>query len=403
MIKELEIEGFKSFGSPSRPVPLGPLNFIVGANSAGKSNLIGALRFLKDCVLQNVEFAVNELGGTVEVRNKIQRQRAIEKPLRIRLIVELPPEPERANAPPEVFYDWHFNYEVAIDVRRDDGSPIILSERLEGSYASENRSFHFSLDRDTETVRFEDPTASATTREQVRNIPSQDASRLALGVGFFSLPMVLLRSYIQEWHFFNINPFAARLPYKEVPDASLGPAGENLAVVLKQIEQNKKALALIHATLRSAVPGFKGIKTSRLPIEGKRAFQVLEDRIRTAVNPEAASDGTIRLLALAVITGWISRTATLVTMEEPENGVHPHLAEQIVNLLRDCASRTQVLVTTHEPDFLDHLSPEQVLLVDKINGITAVKPASSVQEIEQFRRTFSLGELWEQGVLGGTP
>ena len=54
MITELSIEGFKSFGSPAETIELGPLNFVVGANASGKSNLLGALRFLQNAVAHDV-------------------------------------------------------------------------------------------------------------------------------------------------------------------------------------------------------------------------------------------------------------------------------------------------------------------------------------------------------------
>ena len=404
MIKLIEIEGFKSFGSPAQATPLDRLNFIVGANAAGKSNLIGALRFLKDAVLQNVEYAVNELGGAAEVRNKMPRQRSVEKPLRIKIVVDLDFDIEASHAMDETLR-WHFEYELTLDLRRHaEEVPIILCEELTGSYASKDGERRFHLRRDTDTVQLEDPTVAEVSRNRILSIPSQDAARLALGVGFFSLPIVVLRSYIENWQFFNISPWAARLPYKEGPDAMLGPSGENLAVVLKQIEKaGKRELEAVVSALRTAVPGFRGIRTSRLPVEGKQAFQVLEDRIRTAVNPSAASDGTIRLLALAVITAWVSRSASLIAIEEPENGIHPHLAEQLVDLLRQSAARTQVLVTTHEPDFLDYLVPGEVLLVDKIDGLTKLHHATDIEQIEVYRRTFRLGELWVQGSLGGVP
>src|SRR5579864_4679900 len=82
-IREIRIEGFKSFGTPAEVIPFGPLNFVVGANASGKTNLISALRFLQLAVLQNTEFAVNEFGGVAEVRNKILRQRESLKPLTI--------------------------------------------------------------------------------------------------------------------------------------------------------------------------------------------------------------------------------------------------------------------------------------------------------------------------------
>ena len=54
MITELSIEGFKSFGSPAEAIELGPLNFVVGANASGKSNLLCALRFLQNAVVHDV-------------------------------------------------------------------------------------------------------------------------------------------------------------------------------------------------------------------------------------------------------------------------------------------------------------------------------------------------------------
>ena len=88
MITELQVENFKSFGSDMRPLFLRPLNFVVGANASGKTNLLSALRFLKIALLQNVEIAVGEFEGPGEVRNKIQRERKETKPVRLRLKVD---------------------------------------------------------------------------------------------------------------------------------------------------------------------------------------------------------------------------------------------------------------------------------------------------------------------------
>ncbi len=37
------------------------------------------------------------------------------------------------------------------------------------------------------------------------------------------------------------------------------------------------------------------------------------------------------------------------------------------------------------------------------DGITKVRQASDVKEVDSFRKHFRLGELWEQGTLGGIP
>src|SRR5205807_10504851 len=88
VITELRIENFKSFGSDTRRLSLRPLNFIVGANASGKTNLLAALRFLRIALLQNVEIAVAEFEGAGEVRNKIQRERKEAKPVRIAFTID---------------------------------------------------------------------------------------------------------------------------------------------------------------------------------------------------------------------------------------------------------------------------------------------------------------------------
>ena len=85
MITELEIEGFKSFGSPAEKIELGPLNFIVGANATGKTNLLHALRFLQNAVNHDVSYAVRKLGGSAEVSNKRLHQH---RPVRLAIKVE---------------------------------------------------------------------------------------------------------------------------------------------------------------------------------------------------------------------------------------------------------------------------------------------------------------------------
>ena len=404
MITELEIEGFKSFGSPAEKLRPGALNFVVGANASGKTNLLSALRFLQNAIRQDVEYAVNDLGGNIEVRNKLLRQRREPKPVRFRIQLQgvdltLPDKETK------ISFD-HFEYEVTLNLRGEENVPVIESEFLRAPLTRNGHQQVFTLKRDTSKVTIRgDPIRAERSDTEDYPVPQQEATRLALGVGFFALPCVILREEIGRWRFYNISPNMARQPSREVPDIDLGPAGENLAVVLHKMEQdhNEKALDAIVTGLRGVVPGFKNIKTTRLPVEGKWAFQILEEKIRGAMNPASVSDGTIRLLALLVITTWMAKHSSLIAIEEPENGVHPHLAEHIVEIIRTASQKHQFFITTHNPSFLDYLEPGEVILCDKEEGFTKLKHASDVVDIEQFRKHFCLGDLWTQGTLGGIP
>lgn len=86
MITSVTIEGFKSFGSPAMSIPLGNLNFIVGANACGKTNFVSALKFIYLSILHGVDYTVNnEFNGCKEVRNRVLRERSESRPCRIAL------------------------------------------------------------------------------------------------------------------------------------------------------------------------------------------------------------------------------------------------------------------------------------------------------------------------------
>lgn len=57
MIERIVIQNFKSFGWEAATLELQPLNFRVGANATGKSNFLGALRFVRTALLHDVETA----------------------------------------------------------------------------------------------------------------------------------------------------------------------------------------------------------------------------------------------------------------------------------------------------------------------------------------------------------
>lgn len=407
MITELEIEGFKSFGSPAERTELGPLSFVIGANASGKTNLLCALRFLQNAVNHDVSYAVSEMGGNAEVRNKRLRQRRVPKPVRLAIKLEkafsfsLSDDSQDREDEGVV---QSFEYELTLDLRSDDTTPNIEAESLRAKIVRRGKTSMAGLTRDRNKVVVFDPRLPTNVGDQTKTIPvpEQEPTRLAIvGAGFFSIPATILREEIRGWSFHNFIPDIARQPYREEADATLGSAGEKLASILHRMTSEDRAA--IAQGLRGIVPGLKDVKTKKLPIEDTLAFQIVEDKLNAAINPISVSDGTVRLLALLVLTTWSARHSSLITIEEPENGVHPHLAENIVDMLRSASERSQLIVTTHEPDLLDHLDPSEVILCDKEDGFTRLRKASSVGDIEQFREHFSLGELWEQGVVGAIP
>ncbi|WP_184550616.1 AAA family ATPase [Mucilaginibacter sp. FT3.2] len=69
------------------------------------------------------------------------------------------------------------------------------------------------------------------------------------------------------------------------------------------------------------------------------------------------SDGTKRLF---YIISEITVTDGLILIEEPELGIHPHQFNLLMDFLKEQSEEKQIIISTHSPKALDHLSPEEL-------------------------------------------
>ncbi|MCP4661868.1 MAG: ATP-binding protein [bacterium] len=70
------------------------------------------------------------------------------------------------------------------------------------------------------------------------------------------------------------------------------------------------------------------------------------------------SNGTLRALALLVAVLQPASnhggTGSLIGIEEPEKAIHPAAVAALGDAFLDASQATQVMVSTHSPDFLDN-------------------------------------------------
>ncbi len=64
------------------------------------------------------------------------------------------------------------------------------------------------------------------------------------------------------------------------------------------------------------------------------------------------SDGTLRFLFILTILAN-PQPPSLIAIEEPEVGLHPGMLPIVAEFAADAANRSQVILTTHSPEFLD--------------------------------------------------
>ena len=91
-----------------------------------------------------------------------------------------------------------------------------------------------------------------------------------------------------------------------------------------------------------------------------------------------------------------------IGIEEPENFLHPRLLPGLAEDCRKASERSQLLVTTHSPYFVNALRPEEVRVLYRDEaGYTQAVRAADIQGIPEFMAAgASLGHLWMEGHFG---
>lgn len=108
---------------------------------------------------------------------------------------------------------------------------------------------------------------------------------------------------------------------------------------------------------------------------------VIDDGTPTSI--EFKGDGVKSLAALGLLKNsnrGSSGGASIIAIEEPESHLHPGAIHQVNDIIRSLAGQTQVLITTHNPLFVDRSN----LAANIIVSDGGAKPAKSVKAIRDI-------------------
>ncbi len=182
-------------------------------------------------------------------------------------------------------------------------------------------------------------------------------------------------------------------------DDRLSVRGDNLAHVLRELEQHPPFLDPVFARLRHLVPDLVRLGTA--DAQGSVWANLT---VGGSLRPLwTFSDGTVQALRLAMLL-FRSRHRT-VLLDEPELSLHPAWQREVANWLLD--SEVQTLVATHSPELLDALTPAFVdgrarLFVMEPRAVRRVDPRDFGEDLDAG---WEFGDFYRQGfpALGGWP
>jgi predicted ATPase len=119
--------------------------------------------------------------------------------------------------------------------------------------------------------------------------------------------------------------------------------------------------------------------------------------------PHQLSDGTLRAIALfTLLLQPEEDLLELIVLDEPELGLHPAALSVLADLLKQTAQHSQLLIATQSAALLDHFEPEDIITVNLRDGVSTFERLDS-DRLKDWLEEYTLSALWERNVIGGGP
>ncbi|GAB3774100.1 hypothetical protein GCM10028818_16440 [Spirosoma horti] len=175
-------------------------------------------------------------------------------------------------------------------------------------------------------------------------------------------------------------------------DLRLSLSASNLEKVLKRILTNKILKDEIFEWLELFVPGFKAVE-----VDDRDELHWFEEFSPDYFTKDLISDGTYNILALLTAV-YQSDEPQFLCIEEPENGLHPDVIKELVNLCRYACEQQghYIWLNTHSQTLASQLTADEIIVVDKVKGATQTKQFKG-HDFHGLR----MDEAWLMNALGG--
>src|SRR5579871_695096 len=190
----------------------------------------------------------------------------------------------------------------------------------------------------------------------------------------------------------------------------LSEKGRNLTNVFSTLP--RKTQADLAAEFCRLVPVFSDVDSTPSS-DGNHRLR-FQDRWNSNIwyEPGQVSDGSILVLAFLILQHQ-QPPVTVLAVEEPEHSLHHYLVGEVITVLRRMTlgeigpSKMSVVVTTHSPEALQFVAPEEARFLNRERdgavSITAPSTDTNDWRIAFVEYGKNLGSLWLSGGVGGVP
>lgn len=364
MINKLKIEGYKSI--KNLELVLSPINVLIGANGVGKSNFISFFKLLNIIYEQRL----GNYSLTEGADNLLHFGRKTTKFLTAYI------EFDEKNA-------YYFRLQSSNDNKLFINQEHTLFNKSKGGLANQ----------------FGDG--------WVGNIINNDVLESNIKHIDVGIPVYVSR-YLQSFKIYHFHDTSINAPLRSScqlhDNRYLKENGSNLPAFLYYLQEREpKSFAKIERTVRSIAPFFERFDLrpdrfdhNRIILEWKEL-----NHPDSYFNASHLSDGTIRFIALATLLLQPNLPKTII-IDEPELGLHPFAINKLAGLIKKASAISQVIISTQSVNLVDNFDAEDIVTVDRRGDQSVFKRLKS-DNLKDWIKEYSMGDLWAKSVIGGRP
>jgi predicted ATPase len=416
MITRFEIKNFRMLRANA--ASLSPFVVLVGKNATGKSTLMGAIRFISDLLKGGVQSALSNALER-DAPNFVELCFRPDEPIEIALEVALDGKRARyevrigpdASGAVSLAREHLFLLPDTQPAGSDAGSQLDLWDVRDSIWdASQVVGVHERVPLGWRKVvakteqgkdYFQDERTSwnnvfrwGTDKAALGGIP-EDHERFPFAIR--------VRDFLRDGvRAIELDSRKLREPSLPRSPTALLPDGSNLARAAAALrERDPVAFNQWVDHVGSAIDGLRAIDVWERPEDKRLVLQAhFAGHHGDPVPSWLLSDGTLRLLALSLLSYAGSEPSGVALIEEPENGLHPLAMQAVYDALSQPAEGGQVLVATHSPVILAYVTLPQTLVFRRLgDGSAQIRRGTEVPELRDWKSTASLADVFATGVL----
>lgn len=363
-VEHLSIRGFKSIRELQN-FELRSLNVLIGANGAGKSNLLDLFKMLSAISQERLQLFTKKEGGPDALLFGGRKQTS--------------------------------KLEVAL------------------SFENNRYGYEFSLAPTTNSLIFADEKILTTAGNSVWSEGSIEARMPKISGDSAHMRQLEFATYIlpnmQRWRVFHFQDMSdtayVRNQLEIRNNLQLRPDAGNLGPFLRHLyERHPDHYQRIRNVIRLANPFFKDFVY--------RKDQNPNDRIGLewyaeggdpdmVYSPRQFSDGMLRFICLSTLLNQPENLQpNLILIDEPEIGLHSFALTILAEMIKQAAALKQIIISTQSAEFISHFQPEDIVVVGHEGEESVFKRLDS-EHLTHWLEDYTLGDLWKMNVFGGRP